>query len=179
MEQLLNDAIGLSDGVGGKIVGTLSALIVTIMTVVKIVRWAAKTAETQVSDLANLILLELNRPVDSVTLKDTSSTKGEISTPEGVKIKKYWGLNPFSSLLEIIFKDQIVDKKLSKAERKIIRKHYFEAVARKLANIEAIKEREFQSRVTASLNVAVKSAGEANHRQLWDESLKQYVAKKV
>jgi hypothetical protein len=179
MEQLLNDAVGITDGLGGKIVGMLSALIVTIMTVVKVVRWAAKTTETQVSDLANLILLELNRPVDSVTLKDYPSTKGEVSTPEGVRIRKHWGTNPFFSFLEIFFKDQIVDKKLSKVERKIIRKHYFEAVARKIASIEAAKEREFQSKVTASLNVAVKSAGETNHRQLWDESLKQYVVKKV
>lgn len=159
MEQLLNDAVALSDGLGGKIVGMLSALLVVIMTVVKVVRWAAQTAETQISDLANLILLELNRPIDKVQLKD-SGIKGEITTPEGVKVKKVYGINPFQSTVECFLKDENVTRRLTRKERKIVRQHYLSAVARKLASIEAEKQREFESKVAASLNNSVKASGE-------------------
>lgn len=159
MEQFLNEAISLSDGIGGKIVGTLSALLVTIMTVVKVVKWAAGNVETHVSDLANLILVELNRPIDKVVLKDTTSIKGQITTPEGIKVWKTFDLNPFKSVVRCLFKEEDVTDKLTKAERKIIRKCYFAAVARKLASIRADEQREFDSKVTAALNNAVRASG--------------------
>lgn len=156
MEQLLNDALALGDGTATKIIGMLSALFMTIMTVVKVVKWAATTAETQISDLANLILMELNRPIEKIQVKE--SAVKEILTPEGVKVQKVYGINPFQSTVECFLKDENVTRRLSRKERKLIRSRFLTAVAQKLASVEEEKQREFASKVTASLNNSVKAA---------------------
>lgn len=157
MEQLLNDAVAISDGLGGKIVGMLSALIVTIMTVVKVVKWAAQRGETQISDLANLILAELNRPIERINVKNPHTVQyREIVTPEGVKVKadSYIFL---PSYVDCWFKDELVNHRLTRKERKLIKQHYWTAISRKLAAIKAEQEQIFQSKVTAALCNVVKA----------------------